>query len=473
MDMENRTGFDTSAIAAVQAMLAAGVESDADLVALTSGLERLKNWAAATQARAALELRQVREAETRARGGRSHTVAAAVAAEIALARQESPHRGSRLLELAWVLNAELPHTLRLFTAGDVSEYRASLVARETACLARADRARVDEALAVDLAALSNRQLVAQARRLAYDLDPHSVVARNARAETARRVTLRPAADCMAHLSALLPMAEGVAVFAHLTRAATQARSQGDPRSKGQVMADTLVERVTGRAVAGQVSVEVRLVMTDAALLGGSDTTAHADGYGPVPAPIARRLAATAAATDGAWIRRLYTEPGSGKLVAMESQSRRFSPGMKRFLAVRDAWCRTPWCGAPIRHADHVIPVNAGGVTSIANGQGLCERCNQVKESPGWYARPGPDDTITLRTPTGHRYHSSARSIPHELPEPWSPWPVPPSTDDLWPPWQPPPGEEDPDDLQGEVLNDHDWAIRQGDVFDLSEWWPAA
>ena len=50
----------------------------------------------------------------------------------------------------------------------------------------------------------------------------------------RRVWVRPALDCMAYVTALLPVAQGVAVFAALTRAADSARAGGDSRSRGQV-----------------------------------------------------------------------------------------------------------------------------------------------------------------------------------------------------------------------------------------------
>jgi hypothetical protein len=83
------------------------------------------------------------------------------------------------------------------------------------------------------------------------------------------------------------------------------------------------------------------------------------------------------------------------------------------IRTRDEVCRTPWCGAPIRHADHVVPAHAAGATSAANGQGLCERCNQVKEAPGWWARPGPRASVLLGTPTGHQYESRAPSPPVE------------------------------------------------------------
>ena len=61
----------------------------------------------------------------------------------------------------------------------------------------------------------------------------------------------------------------------------------DDRSRGQVMADTLVERVTGRPAETPEPVAVNLVMTDETLLGGDTTPAVVEGYGPIPAAVAR------------------------------------------------------------------------------------------------------------------------------------------------------------------------------------------
>lgn len=88
---------------------------------------------------------------------------------------------------------------------------------------------------------------------------------------------------------------------------------------------------------------------------------------------------------------------------MESRRRLFPKNMRRYVQTRDQYCRTPWCCAPIRHTDHVTPHRLGGPTSASNGQGLCERCNQVKEAVGWSASPQPNGTVITTTPTGHRY----------------------------------------------------------------------
>ena len=141
-----------------------------------------------------------------------------------------------------------------------------LVARETACLSAEHRAAVDAEVGDRLVGWGDRQVEAETRRVAYRLDPYAVTARARRAESERRVSLRPAPDTMAKLSALLPVAQGVAVYAALGAHADSCRAGGDERGRGQIMADTLVERVTGQAQASAVPVEVNLVITDTALL---------------------------------------------------------------------------------------------------------------------------------------------------------------------------------------------------------------
>ncbi len=252
--------------------------------------------------------------------------------------------------------------------------------------------------------------------MAYRLDPRAFVDRTSGATKDRDVSLRPAPDTMSYLTGFLPVAQGVAAHTALSKEADRLRGEGDPRSRGQIMADTLVERVTGQATAGAVPVEVHLVMPEKALLRGGDEPAELVGAGPVPAGAARTMVADPDAT--VWLRRIYARPADGSLVAMESKRRKFPAGLRRALQVRDRTCRTPWCGAPIRHADHVIPVAEGGTTSAANGQGLCEACNYTKQVPGWRARPGPagaGDRVEIITPTGHHYTSHPPPLPGARP----------------------------------------------------------
>ena len=292
---------------------------------------------------------------------------------------------------------------------------------------RPDRAAFDAQLWADPAAverLGTRALVARARQLAYRLDAAAVVARARRAEGERGVSLRPAPDTMTYLTGLLPVAQGVGVWAALTRTADALRAQGDGRSRGQIMADTLVERVTGQTRADQVPVEVQLVMTDRTLLAGDDRTrphprlrhrpgrlrprpdrrpprhprhAHATqptaGASGSAGRTERRGDAGAPGPDEgkvlAWLRRLFTAPGTGELVALDSRRRIAPPGLARFITARDQACRTTWCDAPIRHRDHVLPAGQGGPTTAENLRGACEGCNYARQAPGWSARTLP------------------------------------------------------------------------------------
>lgn len=382
-----------------------------------AALERLKAAAAARQARLTAALDATRRAAEAAAGMAAGRRGRGVAAEVALARRDSPARGSRHLGFAKALVHEMPHTLAALEAGALSEWRATIVVRESACLDVADRRRLDAELCSDVSGLDgvgDAALAAAAKAIAYRLDPHAVVDRAARAADERTVTIRPAPDTMTYVTALLPVAQGVSIYAALTR---QADVCCDGRSRGQVMADTLVERVTGRPAAQPVPVAVNVVISDQALLGVEPAAAVIAGYGSVPSAVAQNLISAAVQNSDslATLRRLYATPATGTLVSIDSRSRVFPKGLAEFIGLRDQRCRAPYCDAPIRHRDHAVPHRRGGATSAANGLGLCERCNYTKESEGWTVstRIGENGSHTARytTPTGAHYHSTAPPAP--------------------------------------------------------------
>jgi hypothetical protein len=400
-------------------------------VDVLGALEQVKCAAAGAQARITAAFSDSQRAAQSRAGVSARDLGTGVGAQIGLARRESPFRGRQHLGLALALR-ELPHTMAALSAGQVSEWRATVVARETGCLSRADRGQVDAELAArpgGLAGLGDRGVEVESRRIAYRLDPYAFTRRTAQAEADRRVSIRPAPDTMALVTGLLPVTQGVAVHAALTRHADTLRSTGDPRSRNQIMADTLVERVTGQSTAAGVPIEVHVVITDQALLAADHTPADLAGYGPIPAPHARTWLALPDASIG--LRRLFTDPTGQDLVAMESTRRTFTGGLRRFIGLRDRSCRTPWCDAPIRHIDHANRAADGGPTTATNSQGLCEACNHAKEAPGWHTHAsataagtrttaGTGQTVDTSTPTGHHYASrppSAITAPNTVPRP--------------------------------------------------------
>ncbi len=439
-----------------------------DLIGQLRVLEEMKSAISGLQAQIAVAFDLAQRAEQAEAGVPAAERGKGVGAQVALARRESPNRGSRLLGLAKALVTEMPRTLAALNKGLLNEWRATLLVRETACLSVEDRAAVDAELAPDTGTFDgagDKAIIAAAKAAAYRRDPRSVAQRASHAATERTVSLRPAPDTMTYLTALLPVAQGVAVYAALTRAADSARSRGwdagsgggtgsgsaagsgggtgsggaagsgSVPTRGQIMADTLVQRVTGTP-GGISGVELQIVMTDRTLFQSDSEPARLHGYGIVPAPWARTLIGAAEETPArgapaqdlqpapepdqefkVWLRRLYTAPESGELMAMDSKARLFPHRHRRFIEARDHTCRTPYCDAPIRHIDHVVPWHSGGATTLDNAAGLCEACNHTKENPGWAATPLPEDTHTLSisTPTGHTYQSKAPPLPGHRP----------------------------------------------------------
>ncbi len=426
-------------------------DSSGELIDQIRGLEDLKCAITGLQARIAVAFDLAQRQEQAAAGVPTAEQGQGVGAQVALARRESPNRGSRLLGFAKAVVTEMPRTLAALESGQLNEWRATLLVKETACLSVEDRCAVDEELAPDTGTFEgkgDRAIIASAKAAAYRRDPRSVAQRASHAATERTVSLRPAPDTMTYLTALLPVAQGVAAYAALTRTADSARSSGDSRPRGQVMADTLVERVTGTP-GGFSGINLDLVMTDRTLFQGDSEPARLKGYGIVPAEWARTLlgerqvgerqvgerrvgerqaaeaSGLATGQEGTsepdpdfnvWLRRLYTAPGTGELLSMDSKARVFPARLRRFIEARDDTCRTPYCDAPIRHIDHVVPWHSGGTTTLNNGAGLCEACNHTKENPGWTAKitPGGVHTLRMSTPTGHSYESTAPPLPgHE------------------------------------------------------------
>ena len=386
--------------------------TDRECVDRLEVLERLKSACAAAQARITDDLDQ--RARSRPVAPTDH----GLGAQVGLARRESPHRGRTHLRLARALVHDLPRTLAALERGDLDEHSAQIIADETRDLSRDDRRRADAELAAGCGGtfdgLGGVKLREAVRAIALRLDERTAVRRRARALRGRRVTGRLLEDGTAQVTAVVADWQYAAVMASLSEAADSARAAGDERTRGQVLADTAVARLTGQVTAQTPPVALNVVVSAETLLGDDSTPAHVDGVGPVPASVTRRLVATSPEVRSS-IRRLFACPSTGALVAMESRRDKFPLGLKTFIGLRDRLCRTPWCGAPVRHVDHPVPRRAGGPSTALNGQGLCEACNYAKESPGWRQRPvsGPVDphTVEITTPTGHTYRSRAPGLP--------------------------------------------------------------
>jgi uncharacterized protein DUF222 len=393
-------------------------------------LERIQAAAAATQAALSVGFGRSQVATQQRQVLRDpRAVGRGIADQLALACRISPTEGSRRLGIARALHTDLPATAALLRDGRISFYVAGLVVSETRHLDPDRRRTVDALIAAGLAGCAPRQAAALARRHAYAADPAGYVARGRTARTDRRVTVRPAPDTMSVLSGFLPVEQGVACWAALRAHTDSLKNAGDARTRDQIMADTLIERITGQARATDVQAEVAIVIpvdsltdpttpaTDPAVGSGSGFAPMAEllGYGPLPVPLAREILAESRGRR--WWRRLFTAP-HGSIAGGDPTRRCFDGTLATLIGYRDGGrCREPFCDAPARHTDHIAAYRVGGPTTFTNGRATCVRSNQVREMPGWQVRLAhnghgdhPHTVITV-TPTGHTYTSRAGPAP--------------------------------------------------------------
>lgn len=319
--------------------------------------------------------------------------------EISMITRRSPSSAGQSLASSRRLVEGMPEMLTALATGKITTETAYDSARNTAVLEPLARRQVDELLGARLPDMdgAGRGRWKQAITAAIEsVDPRGETRRHHRARRERNVTVRNGEHGMATLTARMPAVDVVLMRKRLSLEAERLRAQGDRRGHQAIMADLLADTVLGReGEMDPVTLDVGLIITDRALFNPTHgDVAHIEGYGPVPAEAVREQLRAALqepsdpdqdpyGPDGpalrAVLRRLYAHPRMGELVAVESEARAFPKELGRFLTIRDSTCRGPFCDAPIRQHDHIIPHSQGGPTSIENGQDACAHCNQKEE----------------------------------------------------------------------------------------------
>jgi 5-methylcytosine-specific restriction endonuclease McrA len=154
------------------------------------------------------------------------------------------------------------------------------------------------------------------------------------------------------------------------------------------------------------SVQVTVALST--LLGLDEQPGDLDGSGPIPATLARRIAAD---PSGTW-RRLVTDE-TGRLLDYGRNTYRPPKDLTEHVIARDRTCRFPNCNRKAGRCeiDHRRPWEQGGTTNRANLDALCSRHHHGKHQAGWRPKRLPDGTIEWTSPTGHKYTEEAATYP--------------------------------------------------------------
>ena len=412
----------------------------------------------------------------------------AVTAELATALHVPERTMQRQLDEATALSTALPATLSALRGGAITMAHARVIVEQTSDLgddAGDACARLDELLAE----FSRSNTAAAVRRQARDLREavmtETIAERQRKALAKRRVEFEASADGMAWLHAFLPADDAALIFDRLDRAARaerEGRAPADPacdnaagaesrgadptsddsngaahagiarildeqRTADQVRADAARDLLlygsldSESALADAISrvrPSVHVTVPVLTLIGESDAPGLLDGYGPIDADTARRLAARAPSFT-----RILTHPVSGTVLDVDRRSYRPPADLERWLQVRDGTCRFPGCNRAARRSDidHTLDWNDGERTAFDNLAHLCAAHHHLKHETSWSVHQAGGGTLEWRSPAGRRHLTHpAHPMPARPAKPEAPKPAlhqkpePPEPGDEAPPF---------------------------------------
>jgi hypothetical protein len=343
-----------------------------------------------------------------------------------------PDTAAYRTDTARILAGRLPVTLKALEAGHLTHRHAETVARATEGLDVAD------AQAVEAAAVAGnvRRLNHRLNREIARIDPELIRKKATKARANREVVnWTDPAEGVAGFHLQGPP-ERVAQIKEAIDIEARPRVSGECRTIATRRFDTLLswaqqrlglddppsDGSAGRNAAaipptsndgsrqcgscdrsGPARIPISVTVSAETLLHLSETPGELDGFGPIPAEIARELAA-----DGSW-RRWLLEP-TGRLADVGATTYRPSAAPGRYVRGRDRTCRFPTCTRPAGGCDldHTRAFHSqGGETSAENLVALCRRHHRLKHETDWIYFSEPNGHVVWTAPSGRRYTAYA------------------------------------------------------------------
>jgi hypothetical protein len=347
-----------------------------------------------------------------------------VAAALKLSARGAADRLAFATELS-----RLPATLDVLDRGEISNLHARTLAEATVALDDAGAAAVEKRVLPKAPTQALPNFRRSVTKAVLTVAPKTAEEAHAEAVTQRRVLRTPDGAGMSWVSMLLADAAAGTVMTAIDAIARRI-PKTDPRTADQRRADAAVQIAidalhgtgSGSGTSGpdtaaggrelprehgmRPSVQVTVALST--LLGLDEQPGELDGTGPIPASVARRIAAD---ETGTW-RRLVTDE-LGKLVDYGRTTYRPPKDLADYVIPIYHTCRLPHCNrrAARCEIDHREAWECGGTTCAFNLDALCKRHHHGKHEASWQPKRLPNGDLEWTSPTGHRYVKQAATYP--------------------------------------------------------------
>ncbi|MFD3445742.1 DUF222 domain-containing protein [Microbacteriaceae bacterium 4G12] len=350
--------------------------------------------------------------------------------ELACALRISERAAEKLVAESEALVHDLPATRRALQDGRIGYRHAQVLIDHTNTLPPAGVAAVEEAVLPKAESLTVSKLDRATRDLRERLHPESITERHTKSVADRHVETCPAKDGMAWLNAFLPAPEVTGIANRLRDIAEGLKGEpGEERTRTQLMADaftdllldgtTTTPATLGREATGDALEDKSIRRIDApigtgirprvlvtvpvlTLLGRSEEPGTLEGYGPIDADTARRIAARAPSFT-----RILTHPETGAVLSLGLDRYAVPKDLRTWLRVRDETCRFPGCNRSAASADvdHMTDWQYGGGTDYGNLVHLCRSHHRVKHHTAWSSTSKGGGRVRWLSPSGHEYET--------------------------------------------------------------------
>jgi hypothetical protein len=318
------------------------------------------------------------------------------------------------------LVTQLPDTLQAVERGKFGYLFATSLLRATKDLDPTVTGKIEARVLERAGDQTVSEFRAALRRAVAKLDPRGEQEQHEDEVAQRRVCHQPAEHAMAWVNTYLSAPDAQTVLTAVQAQADKLKAAAGPddcRCADQYRADALVAicvaALHGQSIEGLPKwqgrhPQVQVMVALSTLLGMDEQPGELAGYGPIPAGLARKMAADPTST---WT-RLVTDD-LGQLVDYGREKYRPPQDLIDHVTARDRTCRGPHCHRHARRCevDHVIPFSEGGPTNATNLGPECPREHHVKHDAGWQVERLPDGSFRWTTPSGRTYDRPAEQYP--------------------------------------------------------------